>query len=51
MSVLNVLLVEDDKAQRATLAGALRVEGFAVQTAASLSDGLALRAHSPVDLV
>ena len=51
MSVLNVLLVEDEKELRATLAGALRVEGYAVQTAASLSDGLALLAHSPVDLV
>ena len=51
MSVLNVLLVEDEKELRATLAGTLRVEGYAVQTAASLSDGLALLAHSPVDLV
>ncbi|CAN5192547.1 two-component system response regulator KdpE [soil metagenome] len=51
MTVLNVLLVEDDKELRATLAGALRVEGYAVQTAASLSEGLALLTHSPVDLV
>ena len=51
MRVLTVLLVEDDKELRATLAGALRVEGYAVQTAASLSEGLALLAHSPVDLV
>ena len=49
--VLNVRLAEDKKELRLTLAGALRVEANAVQTAASLSDGLALLTHSSVDRV
>jgi two-component system KDP operon response regulator KdpE len=48
---LTVLLVEDDRELRTTLADSLRVEGYDVHTAASLSDGLALLAHSTVDLV
>ena len=49
---MRVLLVEDDKELRATLRGALEVEGYAVQTAASLSEGRALLSHAaPPDLV
>jgi two-component system KDP operon response regulator KdpE len=43
---LRVLLVEDDRKLRATLHAALAVEGYAVLTAASLSEGLALVAHA-----
>src|SRR5262245_43240180 len=43
---LRVLLVEDDADLRATLRGALQVEGHDVVTAASLSEGLALLAHA-----
>ena len=42
---LRVLLVEDDRALCRTLRDALAVEGYAVRTAASLSEGLALLAH------
>ena len=49
--MIQVLLVEDDKELRATLAESLRVEGYEVLTAASLADGLALLAHSEIDLV
>jgi two-component system KDP operon response regulator KdpE len=38
---LRVLLVEDDRELRITLRDALAVEGYAVQTAASLADALA----------
>lgn len=48
---LKVLLVEDERELRATLAESLRVEGYVVQTAASLADGLAQLAQAPVDLV
>ncbi|MDN3918969.1 response regulator [Roseateles violae] len=48
---LAVLLVEDERELRATLAESLRVEGYRVLTAASLADGLALLANNPVDLV
>jgi len=48
---LAVLLVEDERELRATLAESLRVEGYEVHTAASLAEGLALLAHAPVDLV
>jgi two-component system KDP operon response regulator KdpE len=43
---LRVLLVEDDRELRQTLREALAVEGYAVLTAASLSEGLALLAHA-----
>lgn len=43
---LRVLLVEDDRELRATLAAALAVEGYALLTAASLSEGLALLRHA-----
>jgi len=43
---LRVLLVEDDRELRDTLREALEVEGYAVITAASLSEGLALVAHA-----
>ena len=43
---LRLLLVEDDRELRQTLAAALRVEGYEVLTAASLSEGLALLAHA-----
>jgi len=48
---LNVLLVEDDRELRTTLRDALVVEGFAVCTAASLSEAQALAAHAAPDLV
>lgn len=48
---LKVLLVEDDRELRNTLRDALAVEGYEVCTAASLSEGLALLQHTPVDLV
>jgi len=48
---LKVLLVEDDPALRQTLRDALQVEGHAVHTAASLSEGRALAAHAQPDLV
>jgi len=48
---LSVLLVEDERELRATLAEALRVEGFTVHTAASLAEGLALVEHAAPDLV
>jgi two-component system, OmpR family, KDP operon response regulator KdpE len=43
---LRVLLVEDDRELRATLRDALQVEGHAVLTASSLSEGLALLEHA-----
>ena len=43
---LRVLLVEDDRDLRRTLADALTIEGHQVLTAASLSEGLALLAHA-----
>lgn len=46
------MLVEDDRELRATLKGALRVEGYEVDGAASLAEGLALLAHGePPDLL
>jgi len=48
---LNVLLVEDDREIRAMLQSALSVEGFAVQTAVSLSEARALLRHKLPDLV
>ena len=42
---MRVLLVEDDKELRTTLRDALQVEGYTVQTAASLCEGLALLQH------
>jgi CheY-like chemotaxis protein len=49
---LRVLLVEDDRALRRTLIEALELEGYAVHSAASLSEGLALLAHGgDTDLV
>lgn len=53
---LRVLLVEDERELRATLRGALVVEGYEVLAAASLADAHALTAQaermgSPVDLV
>jgi len=47
-----ILLVEDDRELRATLAEALRVEGYRVDTAASLAEARALLAHAePPDLI
>ena len=48
---LRVLVVEDDAAIRALLQSALSVEGFEVQTAASLSEASAMLRHAPPDLV
>ena len=48
---LRVLLVEDDRALRQTLAEALSVEGHTVLTAASLAEARALAAHGAPDLV
>ncbi|MEH0168452.1 response regulator [Roseateles microcysteis] len=42
---MRVLLVEDDRELRTTLRDALQVEGYTVQTAASLSEGRALMQH------
>lgn len=43
---LRLLLVEDDRELRLTLRDALQLEGYAVLTAASLSEGLALLQHA-----
>ena len=49
---LKVLLVEDDRELRNTLRDALRVEGYELETAASLAEAQALLAHGqPPDLV
>jgi two-component system KDP operon response regulator KdpE len=48
---LHVLLVEDDRALRRTLTEALQLEGYAVRSAASLSEGQALLQHAQTDLV
>lgn len=49
---LRVLLIEDDRELRTTLRDALTVEGYELQTAASLSEGLALLTHAePPDLL
>ncbi|MCV2351520.1 response regulator [Paucibacter sp. Y2R2-4] len=50
---LSVLLVEDDRELRSTLSEALRVEGYAVHTAASLADAQAQLQHArqPPDLI
>lgn len=49
---LQVLLIEDDRELRATLAQALRVEGHTVHTAASLAEARALLGHAePPDLI
>ncbi|MDM4767109.1 response regulator [Pelomonas sp. SE-A7] len=49
---MRVLLIEDDKELRATLRDALQVEGYAVQTAASLCESRALLQHDQApDLV
>jgi two-component system KDP operon response regulator KdpE len=42
---LRVLLVEDDRELRATLAGALEIEGYDLRTAASLAEAQALCTH------
>ena len=44
-----VLLIEDDRELRATLAQALAVEGYRVLAAASLADANALWTHAPTD--
>ncbi|UJW82068.1 response regulator [Hydrogenophaga sp. SL48] len=44
-----VLLIEDDRELRATLKEALSVEGYAVQTSASLADARALLQHTRPD--
>ena len=48
---LKVLVVEDDREIRALLQSSLSVEGFAVQTAVTLSEATALLQHDPPDLV
>ncbi len=48
---LKVLVVEDDREIRALLQSSLSVEGFAVQTAVTLSEATALLRHDPPDLV
>jgi two-component system KDP operon response regulator KdpE len=48
---LRLLVVEDDRAIRAMMQSSLAVEGFAVQTAVSLSEARALLAHRPPDVV
>jgi len=48
---MRVLLVEDDAQLRRTLRDALALEGYEMLTAASVSEGLALAANAPLDLV
>jgi two-component system KDP operon response regulator KdpE len=48
---LRVLVVEDDREIRALVQASLSVEGFAVQTAASLSEAHAMLRHSPPDVI
>lgn len=43
---INVLLVEDDRELRSTLRDALLLEGYALITAASLSEAIAIATHS-----
>jgi two-component system KDP operon response regulator KdpE len=48
---LRVLVVEDDREIRSLMQASLSVEGFGVQTAASLSEARALLRHAPPDVV
>ena len=48
---LRVLVVEDDREIRALVQASLSVEGFEVQTAASLSEAAAMLRHSPPDVI
>ena len=48
---LRVLVVEDDREIRAMMQSSLAVEGFAVQTAVSLSEATALMRHAPPDVI
>jgi two-component system KDP operon response regulator KdpE len=48
---LRVLVVEDDPGIRALIQSSLSVEGFAVQTAVSLSEASALILHAPPDIL
>ncbi|MBI2750349.1 MAG: response regulator [Burkholderiales bacterium] len=48
---LRVLVVEDDREIRALMQSSLTVEGFAVQTAVSLSEASALLRNDPPDVV
>jgi two-component system KDP operon response regulator KdpE len=48
---LRVLVVEDDREIRALVQASLSVEGFEVQTAASLSEAGAMLRHSPPDVI
>ena len=48
---LNVLVVEDDSEIRAMMQSSLSVEGFAVQTAVSLSEARALLQHKPPNII
>ncbi|WP_309683329.1 response regulator [Polaromonas sp.] len=48
---LRVLVVEDDREIRALMQSSLAVEGFAVQTAVSLSEASALLRHDPPDVI
>ena len=48
---LRVLVVEDDREIRTLMQSSLSVEGFAVQTAVSLSEASAMLRHSPPELI
>lgn len=48
---LRVLVVEDDREIRSLMRSSLSVEGFEVQTAASLSEARALLRHAPPDVI
>jgi two-component system KDP operon response regulator KdpE len=48
---LRVLVVEDDREIRSLMQSSLSVEGFEVQTAASLSEARALLRHAPPDVI
>jgi two-component system KDP operon response regulator KdpE len=48
---LRILVVEDDRDLRELMRGSLSVEGFAVQTAVSLSEAAALIRNDPPDVI
>ena len=48
---LRVLVVEDDREIRTLMQSSLSVEGFAVQTAVSLSEASTMLRHSPPELI
>lgn len=49
--MLSVLIVEDDREIRALMQATLSVEGFAVKTAVSIREALAIFGHAPPDVI